>query len=595
MKRDPATLRSHRWFGRNDMRSFAHRQRLQQIGFGREEFVGKPVIGILNAWSGLSPCHSHLRERAQAASRGILASGGFPVELPVLSLGEVMVKPTTMLYRNLLAMEAEELIRSHPIDAVLLLGGCDKTGPGMVMGATSADVPCLFVPAGPMMNATRRGEKVGAGTHTRKFFDEYRAGNLDEQQWIRLETEMTRSIGTCNTMGTASTMTLAIEALGLSMPGAAAIPAADADHERMVMRAGVRAVELAWEQLTPSRILTRASFLNAVTTVLACGGSTNAPIHLIAMAQRAELELSLADFERLSHEVPLLVDLMPAGRHLMQDLFMAGGLPALMRRLGTRIDTGCLTVSGRTIAQNLGAAAAAGGSKGLANDSPGDGPLPDDAWQDDEVIRPLARPVSTRPAISVLTGNLAPDGCLIKATAAEARLLAHKGPALVFDGPADMAARIDDPALPVTADTVLVLRGGGPIGAPGMPEWGNLQIPKKLLAEGVRDMLRISDARMSGTHFGACILHVAPEAAAGGPLALVRDGDSIELDFAARRLTLHVADDELARRRAALPEPRPAPVRGYGALYARHVTQAPQGCDFDFMAGRGGVGEPEIF
>ena len=564
------------------MRSFAHRQRMQQIGFGREEFVGKPVIGILNAWSGLSPCHAHLRERAQAASRGILAAGGFPVELPVLSLGEVMVKPTTMLYRNLLAMECEELIRSHPVDAVLMLGGCDKTGPGLVMGATSADVPSLFVPAGPMMNAMRRGEKVGAGTHTRKFYDEYRAGNLDDRQWIRLETEMTRSIGTCNTMGTASTMTLAIEALGLSMPGAATIPAADADHERMVMRAGRRAVDLAWEQLKLSSILTRASFLNAVTTVLASGGSTNAPIHLIAMARRAEIELTLADFERLSHAVPMLLDLMPAGRHLMQDLFMAGGLPALMKRLGPLIDTSCMTVSGHTIGEQLGAV-----------DSPeasGAG-----AVVDDDVIRPVDEPVSSRPSISVLQGNLAPDGCLIKATAAEGRLLQHRGPAIVFDGPADMAARIDDPGLPVTPDSVLVLRGGGPIGAPGMPEWGNLQIPKKLLAQGVRDMLRISDARMSGTHFGACILHVAPEAAAGGPLALVEDGDAIELDFAARTLTLHVPDDELARRRAALPAPKPAPVRGYGALYARHVTQAPDGCDFDFMAGRGGVGEPEIF
>ncbi len=577
MSRDPASLRSHRWFGGNDLRSFAHRQRLQQVGFAREEFMGRPVVGILNAWSGLSPCHAHLRDSAQAAARGIIAAGGFPVELPVLSLGEVMVKPTTMLYRNLLAMEAEELIRSHPLDAVLLLGGCDKTGPGLVMGACSADIPCLFAPAGPMMSAHRGGVKVGAGTHTRKFHDEYRAGNLSDTQWIALETEMTRTIGTCNTMGTASTMTLAIEAMGLSLPGAATTPAADADHERMVMRAGRRAVEIAWDNLRPSQLLTRASFLNAVTTVLACGGSTNAPIHLIAMARRVDVALALDDFESLSRRVPLLLDLMPAGRHLMQDFQMAGGLPALLRGLGDLIDTSCRTVTGRTLGENISDTSAAAAASG------------------EEVIRRPDDPISALPALSVIRGNLAPDGALIKATSADPRLLSHRGPALVFDGPADMMARIDEPGLAVEADTVLVLRGGGPLGAPGMPEWGNLPIPKKLLAAGVRDMLRISDARMSGTHFGACILHVAPEAAAGGPLGLVRDGDMIEFDYRQRQLTLHVDEAELARRSAAHQPRRQPPARGYGALYAAHVTQAPDGCDFDFLTGRGGVGEPEIF
>lgn len=572
-ERDPSSLRSHRWFGRDDLRSFAHRQRLQQIGFGREEFIGKPVVAILNAWSGLSPCHSHLRERAQAAARGVIAAGGFPVELPVLSLGEVMVKPTTMLYRNLLSMETEELLRSHPVDAALLLGGCDKTGPAMLMGAISADIPSIFVPAGPMMNASWGTEKVGAGTHTRKFWDEYRAGKLSNSEWVALESGMTRTIGTCNTMGTASTMTLAIEALGMSLAGAAAIPAADAEHERMVMRSGRRAVEMAWENLKPSQVLNDASFRNAITTILACGGSTNAPIHLIAMARRAKVKLGLDDFERLARLVPVLVNLMPAGAHLMQDFFHAGGLPALLNRLGSLIDPDCRTVSGDTI--------------GTA--------VAQHTVRDNEVIRPLEQPVSTQPAFAVLHGNLAPGGALIKPTAAAPKLLSHTGPALVFDGAEDLARRIDDPELPVTADSVIVLRGAGPIGAPGMPEWGNLAIPKKLLAQGVRDMLRISDARMSGTHYGACILHIAPESAVGGPLAFVHDGDLICLDFASRSLNLLIDEAELERRRQAWQPPKPHAERGYATLYAKHVTQAPEGCDFDFLDGRGGVPDPEIF
>lgn len=571
--RDPSRLRSHRWFGRDDMRSFAHRQRLQQIGFGREEFLGKPVIGIFNAWSGLNPCHAHLRERAKAAARGVLAAGGFPVELPVLSLGEVMVKPTTMLYRNLLAMEVEELMRSHPIDAAILLGGCDKTGPGMLMGAISADLPSIFVPAGPMMSAWWKGEKVGAGTHTRKFWDEHRAGRIDGQDWIALEAGMTRTIGTCNTMGTASTVTIALEALGMTLPGAASLPAADAEHERAVARAGRRAVELAWEELKPSRLLTRGSFHNAMAAVMACGGSTNAPIHLIALARRAEIALTLDDFERAAARVPVLVNLMPAGEHLMQDFFQAGGTRALFARIAALMEGDCLTVGGTTFAeQNAGAQVS-----------------------DAEVIRPLERPVTTMPAMALLRGNLASRGALIKPTSATPALLQHRGPAVVFDGPADLAARIDDPQLAVSADSVLVLRGAGPVGAPGMPEWGNLPIPKKLLAQGVRDMLRISDARMSGTHYGACVLHAAPEAAAGGTLALVRDGDSIELDFAARRLTLHVPAEELERRRTSWSPPAVHAERGYAALYGRHVTQAPDGCDFDFLEGRGRVPEPEIY
>lgn len=572
-KRDSSALRSHRWFGREDLRGFAHRQRLQQVGFAREQFLGKPVIGILNAWSGLSPCHAHLRARAETAARAVIGAGGFPVELPVLSLGEVMVKPTTMLYRNLLALEAEELIRSHPLDAVLLLGGCDKTGPGLVMGALSADCPCIFVPAGPMMNAKWRGETVGAGTHTRKFWDEYRAGRIGEAEWVALESGMTRSIGTCNTMGTASTMTLAIEALGLSLPGAAAIPAVDAAHERMVTRSAQRIVDLAWEDLRPSRILGAGSFANAMAAVLACGGSTNAPIHLIAMAGRAGVPLGLEDFERMAARIPVLVDLMPAGRHLMQDFFHAGGLPALLAQLGDAVDGRCATVAGAPLGECIREARSG----------------------DEEVIRPRARPVTPYPALAVLRGNLAPEGALLKPTGATPSLLQHRGAALVFDGPADLAARIDAPDLPVTPASVIVLRGGGPVGAPGMPEWGNLPIPRKLLAQGVRDMLRVSDARMSGTHYGTCVLHCSPEAAVGGPLALVRDGDEIELDYASRALVLHVAEDELDRRRADWRPSAPHAQRGYAALYARHVTQAHEGCDFDFLAGRGGVPEAEIY
>ena len=555
------------------MRSFAHRQRLQQRGLAREQFLGRPVIAILDTWSDLSPCHAHLRERAASIRDGILQAGGFPVELPALSLGEVMVKPTTMLYRNLLAMQAEELLRSHPVDGAVLLGGCDKTTPGLLMGAISMGLPAIYCPAGPMLNDRYRGERVGAGTHTRKFYDEYLAGNLGPDEWIRLEAKMTRSPGTCNTMGTASTMTSIAEAMGFTLPGASSIPAMDANHPRMAYACGTRIVEMVWEDHTPARICTAEGVANGVAAYMALGGSTNAAIHAIAIAGRAGIGLTLDDLDAASRRIPVLANLFPSGDKLMEDFFYAGGLPALLAEIRPHLALGALTANGRTLGENL---------DGARNEDP-------------EVIRPVSRPVSSGGTLAVLRGNLCPDGAVVKASAADPRLLRHRGRALVFDSHAEMSARIHDPALDVDADTVLVLRHAGPVGAPGMPEWGNLPIPKKLLERGVRDMLRISDARMSGTHYGTCVLHVAPEAAVGGPLALVRTGDMIELDIEARRLHLDVDAAELERRRAAWQAPARRYERGFTRLYIEHVTQADRGCDFDFLAGTAPTPEPPIY
>ncbi|MGB3553260.1 MAG: IlvD/Edd family dehydratase [Jannaschia sp.] len=568
---DTSTRRSARWFDGDGMREFAHRQRTQQMGYAREEFLGRPVVAILNTWSDLSPCHAHLRERAADVARGITRAGGFAVELPTLSLGEVMVKPTTMLYRNLLAMEAEELLRSHPIDAVVLLGGCDKTTPGLLMGALSMNLPAIFVPAGPMLSGHWRGRKLGAGTHTRVYWDERQAGNLGDADWVELEGAMTRSPGTCQTMGTASTMTLLAEAMGMTLPGAAAIPAMDSAHRQMVYRAGVRAVAMADAGPRPSEVMTPAAFANAAHVLCAIGGSTNAAIHLAAMAGRAGVALPPDLIDRAARDTPCLVNLMPAGTHLMPDFFVAGGLPALMTRISDRLDASAPTVSGHPIGTQWEGA---------------------EVW-DDAVIRRLDDPVSDRPPLIQLSGNLAPGGALMKPSAADPRLLEHTGPAVVFDGPADMRARLDDPALGITPDHVLVLRGGGPLGAPGMPEWGNLPLPKALLKQGVRDMVRISDARMSGTHGGTCVLHVVPESAAGGPLAALRDGDMVTLSMAARRLDVDLTEAQIAERLAEHKRPTP-PARGFAALYAAHVEQADRGCDFDFLRGAGGD-EPAIF
>ena len=572
-----AELRSQRWFAADTMRGFAHRQRAQQAGLRRVDFLEKPVIAIVNTWSDLSPCHAHLRERAEAVKRGVWQAGGCPVELPALSVGEVMVKPTTMLYRNLLAMETEELLRSHPVDGAVLLGGCDKSTPGLLMGAISMDLPALFCPAGPMSNGRWRGAKVGAGTHTKLYWDELRAGNITPADWVELEGRMTRSVGTCNTMGTASTMTSIVDALGFTLPGASSIPAADSAHVRMATECGTRAVQMVWEDLKPSRFLTPDSFHNGIVAYMALGGSTNAAVHMIALARRANVALALDDMDAQARATPVLANLFPSGNHLMEDFWFAGGLPGMLSRLRHQLCLDALTVNGRTLGANIAGA---------------------EVW-DSDVIRPLDRPVMRDPVLrgtlAVLKGNLAPRGCVIKPSAASEHLLRHVGPALVFDGPAELSAKIDDPALDVTADSVLVLRNAGPVGGPGFPEWGNLPIPAKLLAQGVRDMVRISDARMSGTHYGTCVLHVAPEAAIGGALALVRTGDVIELDVPARRIHLRVDDAELARRRAAWsPAPRRYG-RSYAALYQQHVAQADEGCDFDFLSGTAPVPEPEIF
>jgi len=555
------------------MRSFAHRQRLQQRGLARDEFLGRPCIAIINTWSDLSPCHAHLRERAEAVRRGILQAGGFPFELPALSLGEVMVKPSTMLYRNLLAMECEELLRSHPIDGAVLLGGCDKTTPGLLMGAISMDIPAIFCPAGPMLNDRYKGKTVGAGTHTKKFFDEYVAGNIEQREWIQLESKMTRSPGTCNTMGTASTMTAIAEAMGFTLPGATSIPAMDANHERMMSASGRRIVEMVWEDLKPSSFFTRASADNGIATYMALGGSTNAAIHTIALVARAGIPMTLADMDAAAARIPVLANLFPSGDKLMEDFYFAGGLPALLGEIKPHLALDAMTVNGKTLGENI------ANAENL----------------DPDVIRPLTNPVSTGRAFAVLRGNLCPDGAIIKPSAASPKFMQHRGRAMVFDSNAEMLAKIHDPALDVDENTVLILRNAGPVGAPGMPEWGNLPIPKKLLQQGIRDMVRISDARMSGTHYGSCIVHAAPEAAVGGPLALVRDGDMIAIDVAAGALNVEVSDTELAARRSQWRAPPRFTERGFTRLYVDHVTQANLGCDFDFLMGTAPTPEPPIY
>jgi dihydroxy-acid dehydratase len=571
-------LRSRRWFNDSGMRAFAHRQRMQQQGLRREDVMQRPCIAVINTWSDLSPCHAHLRERAEAVKRGVLLAGGFPFELPALSLGEVMVKPTTMLYRNFLAMEVEELLRSLPIDGVVLLAGCDKTTPGTVMGAISMGLPTIFCAAGPMLNDRylKPGQperKVGAGTHTRLFWDEYQAGKVSDAEWVKLEAHMTRSPGTCNTMGTASTMTSIVEALGLALPGSTAIPAMDAGHIRMATTCGERIVQMVWEDLKPADILTRGAFLNAAAVQMALGGSTNAAVHIIAMARRAGVALTLDDLDAVGRKVPVLANLFPSGDRLMEDFHYAGGVPALMTRITEHLSLAERNVNGRTLGDNL---------EGVQ-------------VLDDEVIRPLADPVSANGALAVLRGNLAPEGAVMKASAASPKFLRHRGRAIVFDDPAQMNAACADPALDCDESSVLVLRNAGPVGAPGMPEWGGLPIPKRLLDVGVRDLVRISDARMSGTHYGSCILHVSPESAVGGPLALVESGDFIEVDVPARRLHLDVPEDELARRRASW-KPAPEPyARGFAKLYRAHVTQAHEGCDFDFLQGPDHTPEPVIY
>ncbi|HSV17799.1 MAG TPA: L-arabinonate dehydratase [Casimicrobiaceae bacterium] len=571
-RKRPEELRSFRWYGKSDLRGFGHRSRTAQMGYTRSDYLGKPVIAIINTWSDINPCHAHFRQRAEEVKRGIWEAGGFPVEMPAITLSEPFQKPTTMLYRNLLAMETEELLRSYPADGAVLMGGCDKTTPALVMGAISMNLPAIFLPAGPMLRGDWKGQALGSGSDVWKYWAELRAGNITEDTWEEIENGIARSYGHCMTMGTASTMTSATEALGLTLSGAASIPAADSRHARMASLTGRRIVDMVWEDLKPSDLLSAGSFDNAVTAVLAIGGSTNALVHLVAMARRAGVDLTLDRFDALSRRTPLIANVRPAGKYLMEDFYYAGGLRGLLATITDLLSTGEKTVTGRTLGEDVAGA----------------------EIYNADVILPRERALVASGSLAVLRGNLAPDGAVIKPAAAEPHLLKHRGPAIAFNDYNDMAARIDDPALPVTRDSVIVLKNAGPLGAPGMPEWGQLPIPKKLLAEGVRDMLRISDARMSGTSYGACVLHVAPESFVGGPLAFVRDGDMIALDVAARSLQLEVSDAELERRRSAWKKPAPRFERGFGALYQAHITQANDGCDFDFLEGTQPTADPEI-
>jgi dihydroxy-acid dehydratase len=570
--KNPESLRSYRWYGPDDLRSFGHRSRAASMGCIQADYSGKPVIAIINTWSEINPCHSHLRERAESVKRGVLQAGGFPIEMPALSLGETFQKPTTMMYRNLLAMETEELLRSYPADGCVLLGGCDKNTPALLMGAISMNLPAIFVPAGPMLRGNWHGQVLGSGSDVLKYWAERRAGNIAQQDWREIEEGIARSAGTCMTMGTASTMTSAAEALGLSLPGASSIPAVDANHPKMANLAGRRIVEMVWEDLKPRDILTDESFNNAIAAVLALGGSTNAVIHLPALAGRAGIKLTIDRFDQLSRKTPLLANIRPTGKYLMEDFYYAGGLRALLKALAPHLDLHCRTVAGKTLGENIS----------------------DAQIYNSDVIRTADHPVLKSDGLAILHGNLAPNGAVIKPGAAEAALLKHSGKAIVFDSYDEMNARIDDPALDVHANSVLVLRNAGPKGAPGMPEWGNLPIPQKLLKAGVRDMLRISDARMSGTNYGACVLHVCPESFVGGPLALLKEGDIIELDVSERQLNMRVSEDELARRRAAWRPKQGIYPRGYGKLFLEHINQADQGCDFDFLEGTAPIPEPEI-
>ncbi|HEY2862666.1 MAG TPA: L-arabinonate dehydratase [Casimicrobiaceae bacterium] len=571
-RKKPEELRSHRWFGSDDMRQFGHHSRAAQMGYSRADYIGKPIIAVINTWSDINACHSHFRQRAEEVKRGVLQAGGFPLEMPAIALAEVFQKPTTMLYRNLLALETEELLRSYPVDGAVLMGGCDKTTPALLMGAISMNLPAVFMPAGPMLSGHWRDQELGSGSDVWKYWAEKRAGNITDREWLELEDGIARSPGHCMTMGTASTMTSAAEALGFTLPGAASIPAADSRHGRMAADTGRRIVDMVWSDFKPRDFITAGSVDNAITTALALGGSTNSVVHLIAIARRAGVPLTLDRFDVLARKTPLVANIRPAGKYLMEDFFYAGGLRALLADIADLLSLAERTVNGNTLGENIAGA----------------------EIYNREVILSRDKALVSGSSLAVLRGNLAPDGAVIKPAAAETRLLKHSGPAIVFADYNDMAARIDDPALDVTADSVLVLQNAGPLGAPGMPEWGQLPIPKKLLAQGIRDMVRISDARMSGTSYGACVLHVAPESFAGGPLALVRDGDLIELDVAARKLELKVDAAELAARRAAWQRPAPRFERGYGMLYQQHITQADQGCDFDFLEGTAPTAEPEI-
>ncbi|MGJ8546190.1 MAG: L-arabinonate dehydratase [Sulfitobacter sp.] len=575
-KKTPDQLRSARWFAPDDLRSFGHRSRMMQMGLGPEDWEGRPIIGILNTWSEMNPCHLHFRDRAEDVRKGITQAGGLAVEIPTISIDESFTKPTSMLYRNMIAMETEETIRSHPLDGVVLMGGCDKSTPGLTMGAISAGVPFIFLPAGPMLRGNYAGRSLGSGSDAWKYWDERRAGNISAEEWVGVEGGIARSYGHCMTMGTASTMTAIAEALGLCLPGASSIPAADAGHKRMSAACGRRVVDMVWEDLTPDKIITPAAVQNAATVAMATGCSTNAVVHLLAMARRADVQLELDDLDALGRTTPLIANIRPAGNeYLMEDFYFAGGLRALMDQLGDKLDRSAITCTGKPLHDGI-------------NGAP---------VYNDDVIRPLSNPVYREGSLAVLRGNLCPNGAVIKPAACDPKFHRHEGPALVFDSYPEMKAAIDDENLDVTPDHVLVLRNAGPQGGPGFPEWGMLPMPKALLKQGHRDMLRISDARMSGTSYGACILHVAPESFIGGPLALLKTGDIVRMDLEARTLDMLVDDAELAARRAAWKAPEPRFERGWGYMFQRHVGQADQGCDFDYLTTQFGrpSGEPDIF
>ncbi|MEG0922204.1 MAG: L-arabinonate dehydratase [Comamonas sp.] len=567
-------LRSQRWLANNDFRSFNHQSRFMQMGYEPKDWEGKPVIAIMNSWSEYNPCHMHFRNRVDDVKRGVLQTGGFPLEMPTISLNDAIVKPSALLYRNMLAMEVEEMIRCYPVDGVVLMGGCDKTTPAMLLGATSANIPAIFLPAGPMLRGNSRGKTLGSGSDAFKYWDDKRAGVISDETWQGIISGIARSPGTCMTMGTASTMTAIAEALGMALPGASSIPAVDAAHQRMSAEAGRRIVDMVNQDVRPAQIQTRDAFMNAITVAMAMGCSTNAIVHVIAMARRAgHADVGLADFDRISRIVPVIANIRPNGssQFLMEDFYYAGGLPALMQRLVPYLKLDQLTVTGKTLGENMAGTEV----------------------YNDEVIRPLDQPIYAEGSLAVLHGNLAPDGCVIKPSAMSEKFLKHTGPAVVFDDYASLKKMLDDPDADITEDHVIILRNAGPKGGPGMPEWGMVPIPLKLVKQGVRDMLRISDARMSGTSYGACVLHVAPESFVGGPLALVNTGDLISVDVRARSIHVDISDEELARRRAQWQAPAPRFERGYGAMFSEHILQANEGCDMDFLLTQRGASASE--
>ena len=566
-------LRSQRWFEKNDLRSFGHRSRVNQMGYEPEEYIGKPIIAIVNPWNEFNTCHTHFPERVKDIKRGILQAGGFPIEIPVLSLGEQLIKPTSMMFRNFLAMEVEEVLRAHPVDGCVVMGGCDKTTPGVLMGAISFDIPTVYMPAGAMLRGNFEGEVLGSGTDVWKYWDDKQAGKVSECQWRALEFGIARSPGTCMTMGTAATMMTIGETLGFALPGASSIPAVDSNHVRMARNCGVQAVKLVEEDFKPSDMLTKESFENAIVVLNAIGGSTNGIIHLLAMAKRAKIDITIDDFEKISKDVPLILNLKPSGKYVMEDFYYAGGINALYTQLKPKLHN-IKTVNLKPFFENF------EGAK-IFND---------------DVIKPLDNPINKLGGIAVLKGNLATNGAIIKQTACEERLLKHTGKALVYSDIKTLKEEIDSDDLDVDENTVLVLQNAGPLGAPGMPEWGQLPVPKKLLKQGITDIVRISDARMSGTSYGTCILHVSPESYIGGTLGVVKTGDMIHLDVEKRIIEVLLSDEEIEQRKKEYKAPQRDYTSGYTNLFTSHVSQAHEGCDFDFLSNGNRMGqEPKIF